>query len=236
MSKDNEQPHKNNKRTGEGRDYVANSITPIGIKEYEGGIGRSFDEHLRVLNRPPEYFAGSIDILDGGPGPTGRFARGLHAINPEARITSLSPDFSDPVHWQKFAESGALETGAAFPGLVQKMPFGDKQFDRVVFLYVFSYLSVGQMVDGIREIGRVLKPGGEGVIAPVWVLKEPKDGKDTKFAPLLEVIADLKAHDDGAFPEVEIEDAPGLDPDGQGDAAIRNVRLVIRPRADKEKA
>lgn len=233
MSKDNEQPPKR-KRDGDDRYYVPNSIDPIGIKEYEGGKGRSYAEYRRVLNRPSSYFAGAIDVLDGGAGPTGRFARELHAENPEARITSLSPDFSDPVHWQKFSESGALEAGAAFPGLAQKMPFGDKQFDRVVFLYVFSYLETGEMIDAIREIGRVLKEGGEGIIAPVWVLKEPKDGKDTKFGPLLEVLADLKAHDDGAFPDVEIEEAPGLDPDGQGDPAIRQVRLIIRPRAKQE--
>lgn len=45
-------------------------------------------------------------------------------------------------------------------GVIERMPYADGAFDAVVCSEVFEHLSADQLQAGLREIGRVLAPGG----------------------------------------------------------------------------
>lgn len=45
-------------------------------------------------------------------------------------------------------------------GLIEQMPYADASFDAVVCSEVFEHLTADQLQAGLREIGRVLVPGG----------------------------------------------------------------------------
>ena len=73
-------------------------------------------------------------------------------------------------------------------GDVTKLPFGDHQFDSVVFTLVFCTVSDPDL--GLNEIKRVLKPGGRiYFIEHVEPVKEPYKGMFNKMTPTWKKVA-----------------------------------------------
>jgi ubiquinone/menaquinone biosynthesis C-methylase UbiE len=134
---------------------------------------RSFwDRYLRAydaLNQLGDYRAGLADaagrmelrrgwlVLDAGSG-TGNFSLDLERMG--ARAVSL--DFSDValrIHRRKHPAAAVLQASLEAP-----LPFGDAVFDAAACLSVLFTLSPPGAALALRELHRVLKPGGVLVV------------------------------------------------------------------------
>lgn len=111
-------------------------------------------------------------ILDVACG-TGRFLRALHASIPGARLygLDLSPNYLKRAH----------EVLSGVPGvsLVQEnaeaMPFRDESYDAVTSVFLFHELPSDARRNVMREMYRVLKPGGTAVIVDSAQLEESSE-------------------------------------------------------------
>jgi ubiquinone/menaquinone biosynthesis C-methylase UbiE len=135
---------------------------------YDAGVEFLFGGTADVMRRMavPAIVEGSSGtnrprILDVGCG-TGRFLRSLHRALPHARLYGL--DLS-PYYLRR-----ARSVLAAVPDVrlvtenAQDMPFADGWFDVVCSVFLFHELPAGVRRDVMREMRRVLKPGGRIVI------------------------------------------------------------------------
>ena len=104
-------------------------------------------------------------------------------------------------------------------GLAEKLPYGDGVFDGAVSTMFFHHLNLADKLAALREIHRVLAPGGRLVLADVdtprtrfgrlcarageWLFRQPEIGEniDGKLRPLMQqaAFADVQpvAHDLG---------------------------------------
>ena len=98
-------------------------------------------------------------VLDVGCG-TGTLAVLINQRQAEARVSGLDPD---PKALAR-ARSKAARAGATVQfdqGFSDALPYGDATFDRVFSSLMFHHLSRAVKEGTLREIQRVLKPGGE---------------------------------------------------------------------------
>ena len=104
----------------------------------------------------------SIDakkVLDVGSG-IGGLMRSLakqgaeaHGIEPNPANVAICQD-QDPAHQDNYQVAGA-----------ENMPYGDGEFDVVVFSNSLHHVPPGLQAAGLSEAARVLKPGGHAIIA-----------------------------------------------------------------------
>ncbi len=109
------------------------------------GRARAIVRHLGDLN--------GKTVLDAGSGK-GRYSRLLHGLYPQARITALDVSAEMLAHVPegiRKVQNGILD-----------MPFADGSFDAVICVEALEH--VVNTGEGIRELGRVLAPGGKLVI------------------------------------------------------------------------
>lgn len=187
--------------------FIANSIEQNDVPQYEGGLGRSYEEYQAFTGLTDEELSGPIFLLDIGAGPTARFARELKEKNPEATVVSMSPDFKD------------------------------ESFTHVTMVFTSMYLTVGRMMDSMYEMARVLKPGGKGVTTPLIVLNNPNSERYTKmrglmqrFRDFIDLVEDLKRRDNGTLPHIEFVEAKEAYLDGTPDPDVTIYRMIVRPR------
>jgi SAM-dependent methyltransferase len=122
------------------------------------GMRRGDRNRERLLDRPMLELTGvvtGLDVLDVGCGE-GRFCRMLGERG--ARTVGIDP--TTPF----LAEAKRLQDGGRFVrSVAERLPFADKSFDLVV-----TYLTLIDIADyraAIREMGRVLRPGGRLLVA-----------------------------------------------------------------------
>lgn len=98
-------------------------------------------------------------VLDLGCG-TATLTLLLKKTHPEAEVVGLD---SDPKVLE-IAKTKAVKTGlkiALDRGMAFELPYPDRSFDRVLSSLVFHHLTRDNKVRTLKEVFRVLKPGGE---------------------------------------------------------------------------
>ncbi len=94
-------------------------------------------------------------ILDFGAG-VGNSLGPMRAAFPQSEIVLLDPSAQSlDIAKTRFPGQASFQ---AFDG--QSIPFGDDQFDLIFTACVFHHIPEEMHIDLLREIGRVLKPGG----------------------------------------------------------------------------
>lgn len=96
-------------------------------------------------------------VLEIGCG-VGYYTRKIAAVTPYLIATDISQNYVDQA---KAANPHPIEAYVACP--VEKLPFPDNSFDTVLMSEVIEHLIDSEQ--GVREIWRVLRPGGKAVIA-----------------------------------------------------------------------
>lgn len=136
---------------------------------------RDLEKYSRAFHLEPKDLSGK-KILDIGSGSQGTFARQANKLH--AEVFSLSPNL---INWpQRKQEKGLLSyiirdnywRERSVAARSQQIPFKENQFDMVTSLFsVPNYLSEhAQIFSSIQEMTRVLKPGGECYIGPIFYL------------------------------------------------------------------
>lgn len=128
-------------------------------KWYAVNTGEMIAEYVELAQRlAPEIPEGSA-VLEVAPGP-GYFSIELAKLGSYA-ITGL--DLSQT--FVKMAKEKALEAGVDIrflQGTASKMPFPDQSFDFLLCRAAFK--NFGDPLGALREMWRVLKPGGRGLV------------------------------------------------------------------------
>src|SRR4030095_619398 len=130
--------------------------------------------------------SGSGRVLDAGAG-SGRAAIGVLLARPSTRGTGLDLyagyygiDDNTPERFMKNAQiAGVADRADTRTGDMRDMPFHDGEFDAVISSYALDHLRRDDLVKGLSEVARVLKPGGEFLVLIVnpdwltWVFAPP---------------------------------------------------------------
>jgi SAM-dependent methyltransferase len=122
-----------------------------------------------VFRTFPRARAASTRILDLGAG-TGRHTLFLAREGYDASALDISP--IGIAQLQKDAAAEHLQPDAQV-GEADALPFADSSFDGVLCFGVLYYLSEPRMAAAVKEIRRVLKPGGATLIT----VKSPEDSR-----------------------------------------------------------
>jgi ubiquinone/menaquinone biosynthesis C-methylase UbiE len=128
-------------------------------KWYTTNTGQALDEFIQLAQRVARQLPRESTVLEVAPGP-GYFCIELAKLGTYS-ITGLdiSHTFVD------IANKKALEAGVRVDfrqGNASSMPFVDNTFDFLLCRAAFK--NFGQPVGALREMCRVLKPGGRGLI------------------------------------------------------------------------
>lgn len=121
------------------------------------------------------------DVLDVGAG-SGRFTVGLLLARPGVRAIAVDLydgywgiDDNTPERLMRNARiAGVADRASARVGDARALPLGDETCDGVVSSYAIDHLRRDEIPTALAEVRRVLKPGGEFLLAVVnvdwWVL------------------------------------------------------------------
>ena len=174
------------------------------------------------INKPMELpasrflQAGGGRILDAGAG-SGRAAIGVLLARPTATVTGLDIytgywgiDDNTPERFMRNARiAGVADRAETRTGDMRDMPFADGEFDAVVSSYAIDHLRQNDLVKGLSEVARVLKPRGEFLVLIVnpdwlvWVFAPPiahhSRPDPAKWRSLLEDVG-LAVVEEGASP------------------------------------
>ena len=98
------------------------------------------------------------DVLDVGCG-TGTFVVLAKRLHPGARVVGLDPDPKALARAErKIADEGlSIQLDQGFS---DRLPYGDASFDRVFSSFMFHHLTTEEKEPTLREMRRVLRPGG----------------------------------------------------------------------------
>lgn len=97
-------------------------------------------------------------VLDIGSG-TGTFVALIKRLHPDADVLGLDPD---PKALAR-ARAKAVRAGVTVQfdeGFSDHLPYADASFDRVFSSLMFHHIPIEQRANSLREIRRVLRPGG----------------------------------------------------------------------------
>lgn len=109
-------------------------------------------------------------VLDLGTGQTDRLARELRDAGINATVVGVSPDLFTAFSRNDLKVLFPEWRRQAVAAIAQKLPFKDESFDVILGLYSVTYCSwwPEQVQAWASELGRVLRPGGEARLAPVY--------------------------------------------------------------------
>jgi ubiquinone/menaquinone biosynthesis C-methylase UbiE len=97
-------------------------------------------------------------VLEIGCG-TGNVAILIKRLHPQVDVVGLDPDPKALGRAQRKAEREGLSIGFD-RGFADALPYADASFDRVVSSFMFHHLTLEVKTNTLREVRRVLKPGG----------------------------------------------------------------------------
>ena len=113
-------------------------------------------EAIRMLDLPE-----GSDGLDAGCGIGSHTLLLAKAVGPGGHVTGLELFADFVTHAQAQAKQSGLEHRVSFrQGNVNALPFDDASFDWAWSVDCVGHVSIGQPLDGLRELARVVRPGG----------------------------------------------------------------------------
>jgi ubiquinone/menaquinone biosynthesis C-methylase UbiE len=133
-----------------GRDWLLPLYDPL-VKLMGGDAARE-----RLLKQAA--IGSGQRVLDIGCG-TGTFAIRLKQLHPEADVVGLDPDPEALARASRKAERARVAIRFE-QGFSDDLPFLDAAFDRVFFSFMLHHLHGNEKEGTLREVQRVLKPGG----------------------------------------------------------------------------
>ncbi|HEX6125737.1 MAG TPA: class I SAM-dependent methyltransferase [Pyrinomonadaceae bacterium] len=146
------------------------------------GYRKSVANYLRSLELD---ITGESVVLDAGSG-TGIVTLGFQdaGFRPKKTITFDLSINSLKIAREQFEKERSVDSAniESLQGNVLQLPFGDDTFDLVLTCGVLEYVSLD---DGLKELARVLKPGGKLVFIPV---------KPSLVGSVLELLYKFKIH------------------------------------------
>ena len=157
---------------------------------------RSFKERLLAQ----AGLEAGMEVLDLGSG-TGTLALLAKARTPAARVFGLD---GDPKMLAR-ARAKAAAAGAEVrfdEGLSDALPYRDQQFDRVLSTLFFHHLEPEDKRRTIREVARVLKPGGELHVADWGPATDPLMTVLSLSIRVLDGFEPTRENFAGALPEI----------------------------------
>jgi ubiquinone/menaquinone biosynthesis C-methylase UbiE len=140
-----------------------------------------YDLLTRALGMPKVYnnlidqaaVAEGMSVLEIGCG-TGNLTARVHHAHPRAAVVGVDPD---PRALARAERKVSVGNGIRFVrGYVQKLPFGDDEFDRVLSSMMWHHLDQETKTMAASEILRVLRPGGSLHLVDIGGDMTPSDG------------------------------------------------------------
>ncbi len=116
----------------------------------------------------------SHQVLEIGCG-TGNLAILVKRLQPDAEVVGLDPDPKALARARRKAERAALPVHLEL-GFAEELPYPDGSFDRVLSAFMFHHLEADGKVKTLREVRRVLNPGGSLHLLDLGGTKERSDG------------------------------------------------------------
>ena len=113
-------------------------------------------------------------ILEIGCG-TGNLALRVKARQPDAQVTGLDPDRGALTRARRKATRRGLAVGWDH-GFAEQLPYRDGAFDRVLSALMLHHLSAETRIAALREVRRVLVPGGVLHLLDFGGATDPADG------------------------------------------------------------
>ena len=98
-------------------------------------------------------------VLEVGCG-TGTLSMMIQRLYPEVEVVGLDPDPKALARAKRKATS-EKKSIQFDQGFADELPYPERSFDRIFSAFVFHHLSSDERVPMLREVRRVLKPGGE---------------------------------------------------------------------------
>jgi ubiquinone/menaquinone biosynthesis C-methylase UbiE len=137
-------------------------------------------------------------ILDIGCG-TGTFAAMLKRSHPTVHIVGLDPDPRALARARRKADRASLVIRFD-EGYSDDMPYPDASFDRIFSSFMFHHLKTDQREKTLREVRRVLAPGGSfhlldfekpegqahGIMARMHASSHLKDNSESRILTLMQ--------------------------------------------------
>lgn len=113
-------------------------------------------EAIRMLELPE-----GSEGLDAGCGIGSHTLLLAEAVGPGGHVTGLELFADFVTHAQAQAKKSGLEQRVSFrQGNVNELPFDEASFDWAWSVDCVGHISIGQPLDGLRELARVVRPGG----------------------------------------------------------------------------
>jgi SAM-dependent methyltransferase len=113
-------------------------------------------------------------VLEIGCG-TGNLALLVGRLQPGAEVVGLDPDPRALARARRKAERRSLPVRFD-RGFAQKLPYADASFDRVLSALMFHHLGPDEREGTLREVRRVLEPGGSLHLVDFGGARERSDG------------------------------------------------------------
>ena len=115
---------------------------------------------IRMLDLPE-----GSDGLDAGCGIGSHTLLLTEVVGPSGHVTGLDLFAEFVTHAQAQAKRSGLSNRVSFrQGNVNALPFDDESFDWAWSVDCVGQVSIGQPLDGLRELARVVRPGGRVAI------------------------------------------------------------------------
>lgn len=168
-----------------------------------------YDPILRWVMREEKFKHRLIDqaqigmgyrVLDLGCG-TGTLTMRIKQMHPAADVVGLDGDTGVLAIARAKAASTRVNIGFV-RGLAFHLPYPDAAFDRVFSSLVFHHLTTDIKMKTLKEISRVLKPGGELHIADFG---KPFNAYTNLVAPVIEKSEEASANVQGLLPQMTRE-------------------------------
>lgn len=172
-------------------------------------LTRFYDPVVRLTTRETTFkqallgqagIQGDHRILDLGCG-TGTLALMVKRVHPTAEVFGLDAD----VETLKLARTKAAKDGLEIrldQGRASALPYTNDPFDRVLSSLFFHHLSSELKEEGMREVLRVLRPGGECHIADWGKPTSPAMRLAFLGVQILDGFATTADHVRGLLPEL----------------------------------